>query len=583
MAAINRKFYRGEKGLEYKDSLEARMLSILREHADDLEEYLSTGEERFIIGDMSRLRENLLSWYPFQKNASCLEIGAGVGALTGFLADQMASVTSIEMTESRANVIAARNKERDNVEVVLANLDDVEFDEPFDYVVVVGVMEYARRFIQAEHASVRFMEKAKSFLKKDGVILLAIENRLGLRYFAGAGEEHTKRQFLGLNSYDTYDYVRTFSRSELEDILDRAGFADWRFFYPFPDYGMPSEIHSDASLELLPYAHKYYNPTLRRYRFFDETRLFRTLQKEGIAANFAHHFLVEISNGTLSDHQIIYAHAPLESGKKDFLVTTLVQRDGTLFLEKREVYKNGKVQKLYGAYQKLIEKGHHTFRYNPLAIEVDAQGDAVLIQPYHEGKTLREELLEAMERVLECNDEHLSVRIAAFLSIFSTFARAWRTHAECCDNYGDEEFVALFGKGETPPLPCVEGSAVGLSAGDFRKNGDGCYTVVGYEHIALCAVPVDFLLYDFITTWYKETVEGYHNAEKLIAPKAILKAADISEEHIELYKAWQNHLYAGLHSNHVMEHMACPVYEPAFLHVDDVKAYASDSASTLLV
>ncbi len=125
MAAINRKFYRGEKGLEYKDSLEARMLSILKEHADDLEEYLSTGEERFIIGDMSRLRENLLSWYPFQKNASCLEIGAGVGALTGFLAGRMNSVTSIEMTESRANVIAARNKERDNVEIVLANLDDV--------------------------------------------------------------------------------------------------------------------------------------------------------------------------------------------------------------------------------------------------------------------------------------------------------------------------------------------------------------------------------------------------------------------------------------------------------------------------
>lgn len=583
MATINRKFYRGEKGLEYKDSLEEHMLAILKEHPDDLEEYLSIGEERFIIGDMSRLRENLLSWYPFKKNASCLEIGAGVGALTGFLAGRMNSVTSIEMTESRANVIAARNRERDNVEIVLANLDDVEFDEPFDYVVVVGVMEYARRFIQAEHASVRFMEKAKSFLKKDGIILLAIENRLGLRYFAGAGEEHTKRQFLGLNSYDTYDYVRTFSRAELESILDRSGFSDWSFFYPFPDYGMPSEIHSDASLELLPYAHKHYNPTLQRYRFFDETRLFRTFQKEGIAANFAHHFLVEIFNGKPSDHHILYAHAPLESGEKDFLVTSLVKRDGKLFLEKREVYKNGKVHQLYEAYQKLIERGKYALRYNPLSLETDARGDAVLIQSYSEGKTLREELLEAMDRVLECNDDHLPARIAACLDIFSALAHMWRANAVQCGNYGNEEFVSLFGKSETPPLACAEGSALALSAGDFQKSDDGSYTVVGYEHIALCAVPVDFLLYDFITTWYKETVEGYHNAEKLIAPEAILKAADISEEHIELYKAWQNHLYAGLHSNHVMEHMACPVYEPAFLHVDDVKAYAADSASTLLV
>ena len=94
---------------------------------------------------------------------------------------------------------------------------------------------------------------------------------------------------------------------------------------------------------------------------------------------------------------------------------------------------------------------------------------------------------------------------------------------------------------------------------------------------------MDFLLYDFITAWYKETVTGYQNAEKLMALDDILKAAGIAAEHTALYQAWQKHLYAGLHSNHVMEHMACPVYEPAFLHVDDVKAYASDSASTLLV
>ncbi|WP_314826034.1 class I SAM-dependent methyltransferase [Selenomonas noxia] len=583
MAIINRKFYHGEKGLEYKDSIEERMLHILKDHADDLEEYLSTGEERFIIGDMSRLRENLLSWYPFKKNASCLEIGAGVGALTGFLASRMDSVTSIEMTESRANVIAARNEARDNVEIVLANLDDVEFDKSFDYVVVVGVMEYARRFIQAENASIRFMEKAKSFLKKDGVILLAIENRLGLRYFAGAGEEHTKRQFLGLDSYDTYDYVRTFSRSELEDILSRTGFSGWRFFYPFPDYGMPSEIHSDASLELLPYAHKYYNPTLQRYRFFDETRLFRTLQNEGIAANFAHHFLVEIFHGAPSEHHILYAHAPLENGKNEFLITTLLEKNDALYLEKREVYKNGKVRRLFEAYQKLIEKENYSLQYNPLVLEKDAQGNEVLIQPYQEGKTLGEELLEAMDRVLECNDDHLSARISVLLAIFADLAHVWRAHQTSCGNYGGEEFVSLFGTSETPHLPCVKGSALALTAENFRRSGDGSYIVVGYEHIALCAVPVDFLLYDFITSWYKEVIEGYRNAEKHIALDTILKAVDIRMEHTTLYHAWQNHLYAGMNSNRVMEHMACPVYEPAFLHVDDVKEYATSSTSTLLL
>ena len=428
-------------------------------------------------------------------------------------------------------------------------------------------MEYARRFIQAENASVRFMEKAKSFLKKDGVILLAIENRLGLRYFAGAGEEHTKRQFLGLDSYDTYDYVRTFSRSELEDILSRTGFSGWRFFYPFPDYGMPSEIH----------------PTLQRYRFFDETRLFRTLQNEGIAANFAHHFLVEIFHGVPSEHHILYAHAPLENGKNEFLVTTLLEKDDALYLEKREVYKNGKVHHLFESYQKLIAKEKHPFQYNPLALETDACGDDVLTQPYQAGKTLREELLEAMDRILECNDDHLSARISELLAIFADLAHVWREHQTSCENYGGEEFVSLFGTSETPHLPCVKGSALALTAENFRKSGDGSYIVVGYEHIALCAVPVDFLLYDFITAWYKEVIEGYRNAEKHIALDTILKAVDIRMEHTTLYHVWQNHLYGKLHENRTIEHMACFVYEPAFLHVDNVKTYAVSLSNTLRV
>ena len=30
-------------------------------------------------------RENLINWYPFEKSSSILEIGAGMGALTGLL------------------------------------------------------------------------------------------------------------------------------------------------------------------------------------------------------------------------------------------------------------------------------------------------------------------------------------------------------------------------------------------------------------------------------------------------------------------------------------------------------------------
>lgn len=69
----------------------------------------------------------------------------------------------------------------------------MEFQTPFDYVVLNGVLEYAMSFTPGENPYVDFLKNIKKYLKEDGRILIAIENRLGLRYFSGYPEEHTNR------------------------------------------------------------------------------------------------------------------------------------------------------------------------------------------------------------------------------------------------------------------------------------------------------------------------------------------------------------------------------------------------------
>lgn len=79
---------------------------------------------------------------------------------------------------------------------MVGNLNDMSFDQPFDYVVVNGVLEYAMSFTKGDTPYETFLENMGQYLNEAGKILIAIENKLGLKYFAGAPEDHTDLHFL---------------------------------------------------------------------------------------------------------------------------------------------------------------------------------------------------------------------------------------------------------------------------------------------------------------------------------------------------------------------------------------------------
>jgi SAM-dependent methyltransferase len=286
---------------------------------DDVEEYLNSifynkvkeNEMTKILEDnpswpikyhLSPDRHNLLSWYKFKRNSSLLEIGAGCGAITGLFLDKGLDVTAVELTERRAEIIRNRFRGKNNLKISDGNIYDKNFNEKYDYVTSIGVLEYSGRYIDSDTPFLDFLKTAKSFLKKNGTLIIAIENRFGLKYWRGAPEDHTNKLFDSLEGYPEYDGIRTFGRKELKDLLIDSGFKEKNisFYYPLPDYKfcyeifsedyLPSDNHSISNI-VQPSPHPSEQEIL-----FDETLVSRGLQENGLYQEFANSFLVFIKN-----------------------------------------------------------------------------------------------------------------------------------------------------------------------------------------------------------------------------------------------------------------------------------------------
>jgi SAM-dependent methyltransferase len=247
-------------------------------------------------------RHNLLSWYKFKKNSSLLEIGAGCGAITGLFLEKGLDVTAVELTKRRADIIRNRFKNKKNLEILDGNIYNREFNKKYDYVTSIGVLEYSGRYIDSETPFLNFIKTAKDFLKKNGILIIAIENRFGLKYWRGAPEDHTNILFDSLEGYPNYDGIRTFGKRELTDLLTNSGFKEDNisFYYPLPDYKFCYEIFSDEYLpsENHSVSHSIYpspHPN-KSYHLFDEELVSKGIQENNLFGDLANSFLVFVKN-----------------------------------------------------------------------------------------------------------------------------------------------------------------------------------------------------------------------------------------------------------------------------------------------
>src|SRR5882672_91558 len=140
---------------------------------------------------LSRKRAHLLREFDFGRKRRVLEVGCGCGAITRFLGETFQEVVAVEGSLVRANLTRLRTTDQGNVAVVCAPFQDITFSSPFDIVFCIGVLEYASQFLDAPDPYEAALEYFSKVLTSDGVLVLAIENQFGAKYWASSREDHT--------------------------------------------------------------------------------------------------------------------------------------------------------------------------------------------------------------------------------------------------------------------------------------------------------------------------------------------------------------------------------------------------------
>ncbi len=291
--------------LNYSDSSEEYLLNVFR-NLKDVTSYSS--ELLYYIKDwptkyhLSLRRANILKAVLdlLDRDTNVLELGSGCGAITRWLGESFPGVDAVEGSKPRALVTRERTRDLPNVNVYCGDMLDISFStEKYGLVTLIGVMEYislfAKNHASRETSCIAFLQKLKSSLREDGVLLIAIENKFGAKYFSGCTEDHTNRLFEGLIGYPNNTAV-TFGKDELKAILDAAGFENIQFYHVFPDYKLPETFikEDDEILSLSLYnwiKTPFEDYSGKRLYLFPEPLFLQNLIKARLFWHFSNSFL----------------------------------------------------------------------------------------------------------------------------------------------------------------------------------------------------------------------------------------------------------------------------------------------------
>jgi len=231
-----------EKYLEYVFS----KTNDLSSNSYELEGYIKDWPSEY---HLSRKRSQLLRGFDFDKRKKVLEVGCGCGAITRYLAETFENVVAVDGSEKRARLARMRTKDMRNVSILCAPFQEIAFKKKFDIIFCIGVFEYSNLFVTAEDPYEYVLQYFYDILTPGGIVVLAIENQFGLKYFSSSSEDHTGIMFDGLEGYSRYgNRGRTFGYDELKLRLSKY-FKDIKYYFPYPDYKIPSCIFSEDAFD----------------------------------------------------------------------------------------------------------------------------------------------------------------------------------------------------------------------------------------------------------------------------------------------------------------------------------------------
>ena len=404
--------------------IEKELLEIVKSHSpQDFPKIIQERKSWPVLYHLSDLRENIVEWLPMDKNMKVLEVGSGCGAITGCLSRKAGEVTSIDLSKQRSLINAYRHKECDNVTIHVGNFQDIEPDLPcdYDYVCLIGVFEYGQSYIGGEKPFHDFFKIIKKHVKKGGKLVIAIENKFGMKYWAGCTEDHLGTFFSGIEGYPDGGYVRTFSEKGLKRIFEECGESNYHFYYPYPDYKFMTTLYSDKRLPMVgELSNNIRNFDRERMHLFDEKNAFDAVIQDGMFPFYSNSYMVVIGDDT----NVAYTKYSNDRSPNKAIKTEIIIENGVRKFRKHAANETSAehIRNIYTSYQMLSK------RYQESKLEINhcklVEGQIPYVElEYIEGITLA----ELLDEYLKKGDED------GFKALFKEYVKRI--------SYGEEEAV----------------------------------------------------------------------------------------------------------------------------------------------
>lgn len=257
---------------------------------------------------LSDIRKNIISWYPFEKNCTILEIGADYGQITEELCKNAEKVISYEANEEKRNAILKRHENIKNLEII-DSLENIK--TKFDYITLIGLENITDDIVE-------IFKYTQKMLKDKGKLLIAFDNKYSVKSFS---TQEKLRKMLDSN--------RTmYSLEKVKELLENAGFKYSKIYYPLTDYKITNVIlGEDRKLKKDEFTRNIIYNNKDDIKCFDENELIYKLIKDNISFQyFANSFFIEAYNSEEKKNEIrLVAFSNMRKNK--YKIKTIMEKD----------------------------------------------------------------------------------------------------------------------------------------------------------------------------------------------------------------------------------------------------------------
>ena len=332
---------------------------------------------------LSDNRANVVEWLEIAPGTCALEIGAQAGAISAVMGTKYDRYVAIDISEDMAKAFKAR-KSCQSIDYITSSVYEYAqmHKSEFDDIYIIGSLSEAKLYLMSSNngdlnttdleklnpmdCAEELMRLAKIMLKPNGRLIVAAENKLGMKYWAGCQEDNNGGYYINIESYPNGETSHTFSKKEIQSMLSDSGFVNNIWYYPYPDMYFTNSIYSDKYLpqkdELISNINNYNRD---RYLFFDEGKAYNSIIDEGLYDEFANSFLViayndsDIESKTSGHDETIYVKYSKERDRK-FAIRTDIKIDeyNKNYVIKQACYEEGKqhIKKTADSYKYMVDE-----------------------------------------------------------------------------------------------------------------------------------------------------------------------------------------------------------------------------------